>query len=145
RSRPIRPTRTCSWSGSSLAGLCGPSIAALPGRIIDPARSATFTRSPGTRGLKDAPMRPEAGAAWSDGGGDTWQAADIGRDRHYTWAVALGGKRCGGRPARSSLLLWGRHDEASLDEREPHNDDGRVVVGHSPQPGSHPSLPGGRS
>jgi photosystem II stability/assembly factor-like uncharacterized protein len=29
------------------------------------------------------------GAAWSDDGGDTWQAADVGRDRHYTWAVAV--------------------------------------------------------
>ena len=28
------------------------------------------------------------GAAWSDDGGATWQAADSGRDRHYTWAVA---------------------------------------------------------
>jgi BNR/Asp-box repeat len=29
------------------------------------------------------------GAAWSEDGGDTWQAADEGRDRHYTWAVAV--------------------------------------------------------
>jgi Photosynthesis system II assembly factor YCF48/BNR/Asp-box repeat len=29
------------------------------------------------------------GAAWSDDGGETWQAADAGRDRHYTWAVAV--------------------------------------------------------
>jgi photosystem II stability/assembly factor-like uncharacterized protein len=28
------------------------------------------------------------GAAWSADGGDTWRAADAGRDRHYTWAVA---------------------------------------------------------
>ena len=28
------------------------------------------------------------GAAWSDDGGETWQAADRGRDRHYTWALA---------------------------------------------------------
>ncbi len=28
------------------------------------------------------------GAAWSDDGGATWQPADEGRDRHYTWAVA---------------------------------------------------------
>jgi hypothetical protein len=27
------------------------------------------------------------GAAWSRDGGDTWSAADAGRDRHYTWAV----------------------------------------------------------
>jgi hypothetical protein len=29
-----------------------------------------------------------AGAAWSRDGGDTWEPADAGRDRHYTWAVA---------------------------------------------------------
>ena len=27
------------------------------------------------------------GAAWSADAGDTWQAADAGRDRNYTWAV----------------------------------------------------------
>ena len=29
------------------------------------------------------------GAAWSADGGDTWQPADEGRDRHYTWSVAV--------------------------------------------------------
>jgi photosystem II stability/assembly factor-like uncharacterized protein len=29
------------------------------------------------------------GAAWSDDGGRTWQAADDGRDRHYCWALAV--------------------------------------------------------
>ena len=29
------------------------------------------------------------GAAWSKDAGDTWQPADAGRDRHYTWAVAV--------------------------------------------------------
>jgi photosystem II stability/assembly factor-like uncharacterized protein len=29
------------------------------------------------------------GAAWSSDAGDTWQAADAGRDRHYTWGVAV--------------------------------------------------------
>jgi hypothetical protein len=29
------------------------------------------------------------GAAWSEDGGDTWTAADEGRDRHYTWSVAV--------------------------------------------------------
>jgi hypothetical protein len=30
-----------------------------------------------------------AGAAWSGDGGDTWHPADEGRDRHYTWSVAV--------------------------------------------------------
>jgi hypothetical protein len=29
------------------------------------------------------------GAAWSEDGGESWQAADDGRDRHYTWSVAV--------------------------------------------------------
>jgi photosystem II stability/assembly factor-like uncharacterized protein len=29
------------------------------------------------------------GAAWSDDAGETWQPADDGRDRHYTWSVAV--------------------------------------------------------
>jgi photosystem II stability/assembly factor-like uncharacterized protein len=29
------------------------------------------------------------GAAFSEDGGETWQPADDGRDRHYTWSVAL--------------------------------------------------------
>lgn len=29
------------------------------------------------------------GAAWSRDGGLSWQAADAGRDRHYTWALAV--------------------------------------------------------
>jgi len=28
-------------------------------------------------------------AAWSDDGGATWRPADNGRDRHYTWSVAV--------------------------------------------------------
>lgn len=29
------------------------------------------------------------GAAWSRDGGDTWEAVGAGRDRHYTWALAV--------------------------------------------------------
>lgn len=29
------------------------------------------------------------GSAWSDDGGETWRPADEGRDRHYTWSVAV--------------------------------------------------------
>lgn len=29
------------------------------------------------------------GAAWSRDSGDTWEPADDGRDRHYTWALAV--------------------------------------------------------
>ncbi len=29
------------------------------------------------------------GSAWSDDAGETWAPADAGRDRHYTWSVAV--------------------------------------------------------
>ena len=29
------------------------------------------------------------GAAWSKDGGQTWQRVDQGRDRHYTWGLAI--------------------------------------------------------
>ena len=29
------------------------------------------------------------GTAWSEDAGETWRAADDGRDRHYTWSVAV--------------------------------------------------------
>src|SRR5207244_1665093 len=29
------------------------------------------------------------GAAWSEDWGETWHPADEGRDRHYTWSVAV--------------------------------------------------------
>jgi hypothetical protein len=29
------------------------------------------------------------GAAWSEDAGDTWRPANEGRDRHYTWSVAV--------------------------------------------------------
>jgi photosystem II stability/assembly factor-like uncharacterized protein len=29
------------------------------------------------------------GTAWSDDNGETWQPVDAGRDRHYSWAVAV--------------------------------------------------------
>ncbi len=29
------------------------------------------------------------GAAWSEDAGESWRAADDGRDRHYTWSVAV--------------------------------------------------------
>jgi photosystem II stability/assembly factor-like uncharacterized protein len=41
---------------------------------------------------RDARRAYEAGgggAAWSEDGGDSWLAADEGRDRNYTWSVAV--------------------------------------------------------
>ena len=61
------------------------------------------------------------GAAWSRDGGETWEPADDGRDRHYTWALAVDPsdpdrwyvsaapgpfEAHGDLPARSGLWRW---------------------------------------
>jgi hypothetical protein len=61
------------------------------------------------------------GSAWSFDGGSTWQPADEGRDRHYTWALAVDPadpdrwyvsaspgpfEAHGNRPARAALYSW---------------------------------------
>ena len=61
------------------------------------------------------------GSAWSRDGGETWQAADDGRDRHYTWALTVdpADPDCwfvsaapgpfeahGSRPAQAALYRW---------------------------------------
>ena len=61
------------------------------------------------------------GSAWSRDDGETWSPADDGRDRHYTWALAVdpGDPDCwfvsaapgpfdahGSRPARAALYRW---------------------------------------
>jgi photosystem II stability/assembly factor-like uncharacterized protein len=61
------------------------------------------------------------GTAWSHDGGDNWEPADAGRDRHYTWALAIDPtdpdrwyvsaspgpfEAHGSRPARAALYRW---------------------------------------
>ena len=61
------------------------------------------------------------GSAWSHDDGETWERADEGRDRHYTWALAVdpADPDCwfvsaapgpfeahGTRPARAALYRW---------------------------------------
>ena len=61
------------------------------------------------------------GSAWSRDNGESWEPADDGRDRHYTWALAVdpADPDCwfvsaapgpfdahGSRPARAALYRW---------------------------------------
>jgi photosystem II stability/assembly factor-like uncharacterized protein len=61
------------------------------------------------------------GAAWSHDGGESWEPADVGRDRHYTWALAVDPadpdrwyvsaspgpfEAHGSRPATAALYRW---------------------------------------
>jgi photosystem II stability/assembly factor-like uncharacterized protein len=95
------------------------------------------------------------GAAWSHDGGDSWEPADAGRDRHYTWALAVDPADAdrwylsaspgpfeahGSRPARAALYRWrggGPWEELDLGlprplETMPYalaTTDGRLVAG----------------
>jgi photosystem II stability/assembly factor-like uncharacterized protein len=95
------------------------------------------------------------GAAWSRDGGETWQPADDGRDRHYTWALAVDPddpgrwyvsaapgpyEAHGNRPARAALYRWsgeGPWEELDLGLPRPLEampyalawSDGRLVAG----------------
>ena len=71
------------------------------------------------------------GTAWSRDGGDRWEPADEGRDRHYTWALAVDPHDAdswyvsaspgpfeahGSRPARAAVYRWrGRGPWEELD------------------------------
>jgi photosystem II stability/assembly factor-like uncharacterized protein len=61
------------------------------------------------------------GSAWSKDNGETWEPADDGRDRHYTWALAVDAddpdcwfvsastgpfEAHGSRPAQANLYRW---------------------------------------
>jgi photosystem II stability/assembly factor-like uncharacterized protein len=95
------------------------------------------------------------GAAWSRDGGETWEPADDGRDRHYTWALAVDPadpgrwyvsaapgpfEAHGNRPARAALYRWsgeGPWEELDLGLPRPLEampyalawSDGRLVAG----------------
>jgi photosystem II stability/assembly factor-like uncharacterized protein len=95
------------------------------------------------------------GAAWSRDGGETWSPADDGRDRHYTWALAVdpADPACwfvsaapgpfeahGSRPAQAALYRWsgeGPWEELDLGLPRPLESmpyalawsDGRLVAG----------------
>jgi hypothetical protein len=50
--------------------------------------------TPATTGPVSIPMRrpraaPSGGSAWSRDDGESWEGVDDGRDRHYTWALAV--------------------------------------------------------
>jgi photosystem II stability/assembly factor-like uncharacterized protein len=95
------------------------------------------------------------GAAWSRDGGETWEPADDGRDRHYTWALAVDPadsgrwyvsaapgpfEAHGSRPAQAALYRWsgaGPWEELDLGLPRPLEampyalawDDGSLVAG----------------
>lgn len=95
------------------------------------------------------------GAAWSRDDGETWEPADEGRDRHYTWALAVDPndpgrwyvsaapgpfEAHGSRPARAALYRWsgeGPWEELDLGLPRPLESmpyalawsDGRLVAG----------------
>ena len=60
------------------------------GPITVQMRNAMFMRWPGIHVYHNVHTRQvEGGTAWSRDGGQSWQRADTGRDRHYTWGLAV--------------------------------------------------------
>ena len=85
-----RTTPTCSSSESSSAASCARPTAARRGTTIGRGRSRdvhSLAWHPHVQGR--AYEAGGGGSAWSDDGGDTWHRADDGRDRNYTWSVAV--------------------------------------------------------
>ena len=76
--------------GIELGGLMRSQTAARAGRITGRVRSRTCIRWPGIRARRGGPTRRGAAAPPSARTrGENWQPADEGRDRHYTWSVAV--------------------------------------------------------
>ena len=81
------------------------------------------------------------GAAWSEDWGESWSAADEGRDRHYTWSVAVDPDDPGRWFVSASTSPFRAHrrgdPEAHLYRRE--NGGWRTLAGGLPDP--FPAMP----
>jgi photosystem II stability/assembly factor-like uncharacterized protein len=81
------------------------------------------------------------GAAYSEDGGDTWKPADEGRDRHYTWSVAVDPEDPGLWYVSASSGPFAAHSrgdpQAHVYRRK--NGDWDVLAGGLPDP--LPSMP----
>jgi hypothetical protein len=76
------------------------------------------------------------GAAWSEDGGETWQPANEGRDRHYTWAVAVDPEDPGLWYVSASTGPFAAHGRRDPRARIYRRDDGgwRPLAGGLPEP-----------
>jgi photosystem II stability/assembly factor-like uncharacterized protein len=82
------------------------------------------------------------GAAWSEDGGETWNAADDGRDRHYTWAVAVDPEdpeRWYVSASTGPFAAHGRGDPQARVYRRSDGEPWRALAGGLPEP--LPSMP----
>jgi photosystem II stability/assembly factor-like uncharacterized protein len=82
------------------------------------------------------------GAAWSEDAGETWHSADEGRDRHYTWSVAVDPKdpECWYVSASTGpYAAHGRGDPQARIYRRSAGEPWRALAGGLPEP--LPSMP----
>jgi photosystem II stability/assembly factor-like uncharacterized protein len=82
------------------------------------------------------------GTAWSEDAGETWQAADDGRDRHYTWSVAVDPEDADRWYVSASTGPFAAHGGRDPQARIYARDDGtpwRALAGGLPEP--LPAMP----
>ena len=82
------------------------------------------------------------GAAWSDDGGETWRPADEGRDRNYTWSVAVDPQdpeRWYVSASTGPFAAHGRQDPQARIFRRRAGEPWRAVGGGLPEP--LPAMP----
>jgi hypothetical protein len=81
------------------------------------------------------------GAAFSEDGGETWRAADEGRDRHYTWSVAVDPEDPDLWYVSASTGPFAAHGGGDPEARIYRRDDGewRPLAGGLPEP--LPAMP----
>ena len=81
------------------------------------------------------------GAAWSEDGGDTWHPADEGRDRQYTWSVAVDPDDPELWYVSASTGPYAAHGRRDPEARIYRRDEGewRALAGGLPEP--FPAMP----
>jgi hypothetical protein len=82
------------------------------------------------------------GTAWSEDAGETWHPADEGRDRHYTWAVAVDPEdpeRWYVSASTGPYAAHGGHDPQARIYRRSSDEPWRALAGGLPEP--LPAMP----
>src|SRR5919197_1341171 len=81
------------------------------------------------------------GTAFSIDAGETWQRADDGRDRHYTWSVAVDPDCWYVSASAGPYAAHGRRDPQARIYRRRHGESWQPLTGGLPEPACSPDSP----